>query len=150
MTPVGGERSETDDGTARLDRTPEACGTSALLASPVPQESGRRIAARFSAADAAVVDGLAARLGLSPSAVLRAGVAALAAEVDGRRAAVPGPPTAVEQALIQARMEVRRIGVNVNQVTRKIHRREFGEADDADLLLSLVEDLTAAIEAVGA
>jgi len=111
--------------------------------------SSRRVAARFDPADAAVLDGLAARLGLSPSAVLRAGVAALAAEVDGRRAPVPGPPTATEQALARVGMDVRRIGINVNQVVRKIHSGRVGEAGDDELLLSLVGELERAVKAVG-
>lgn len=107
--------------------------------------TAKPVTARFDTGELEQLDRVAARYRLGRSAALRAGIDALDAAGDGRRVALPEPPSPQEAETTRLVMALRRIGINVNQVVRHIHMNKGGEASDAELLLELVDELTAAV-----
>lgn len=101
-------------------------GTSKQLA---PQRRSHRIDTRFSEAELALVEKVAAWRDLPPSAFVRGAALAAAKRAEGHGsrdgAAVPPPVvlTAVQlKVLDAARVDVKRAGVNLNQLSRLGHR----------------------------
>ncbi|RDH12015.1 plasmid mobilization relaxosome protein MobC [Tsukamurella pulmonis] len=97
---------------------------------------------RVSATEAAALDRVAARLRLTRSAALRRLVDLADADEDGRRSAAVAPSA----ELVALRMEVHRIGVNVNQAVRALHAGGHDAA--ADAAADLLDALADAVEAV--
>lgn len=110
---------------------------------------GERFALRLSRVEADQLAALGRRLGLGRSAVMRAGLDALDAATDGRRPAVPLPPTAAEQAAMADRVAVRKelnqLRGIVNPIARKIHS---GDPDAAALLDDFMEQIAATVDQV--
>lgn len=116
-------------------------GTSQQLA---PEPRSRRIDTRFSEAELALVEKVATWRGLPPSAFVRGAALAAAKQAEGHGgadgAAVPPPTvlTAVQlQVLDAARVDVKRVGVNLNQLSRLGHRGVL----DLGSLAPVVDDL---------
>lgn len=144
-----------DDLAARFDAAAElAGGRSALLrrliaegaappsrlgrATPTPRD-GARIMVRLTAPDAAGVDRAAAEMGLS-----RAGwVAAL---VRRRVRGKPTFPRPEAMTLMAVQVELRRVGVNVNQIARALNTAVM-EGRVLDTELAWIGDLRAEIAA---
>jgi hypothetical protein len=94
-----------------------------------PEPRSRRIDTRFSEAELASVEKVAAWRGLPPSAFVRGAALAAAKQAEGQfgGAGAAGPPpaalTAAQLRVLDAvRMEVKRVGVNLNQLSRLGHR----------------------------
>lgn len=99
--------------------------------------SGRRsqrVTVRFSAAEAEDLDELCTRYGLRPSGVLRAGVDSLR----GRAPELSGN-TEASAEVVRLRMELNRLGNNLNQVTRKLHREGVDDEVVNELLSTMVQ-----------
>ena len=112
--------------------------------------TAKPVTARFDADELAQLDRVAARYRFGRSAALRAGIDALDAAGDGRRVALPEPPAPQEAETTRLVMALHRIGININQVVRRIHANKLGEADDAEMLLELFEKLDdAVVEVIG-
>ncbi|QDW28596.1 hypothetical protein FFF93_001445 [Arthrobacter sp. KBS0702] len=101
-------------------------GTSQQLA---PEPRSRRIDTRFSAAELALVEKVATWRKLPPSAFVRGAALAAAKKAEGygggAGAAEPSPAALTEgqlRALDAARVDVKRVGVNLNQLSRLGHR----------------------------
>lgn len=101
-------------------------GTSKQLA---PRPRSRRIDTRFSEAELALVEKVATWRDLPPSAFVRGAALAAAKQAEGHGgdAGAAGPPpvvlTAVQlKVLDAARVDVKRVGVNLNQLSRLGHR----------------------------
>lgn len=108
----------------------------------------RAVSVRLTDAERAQLDRVCGRLGLSRSAVIRGGIDALDADGDGRRGA-PAPRLPRDPALVDAavalRMEVHRIGVNLNQLTRRVHQGDTGALAD---LRAVVDELSLSAQAL--
>lgn len=94
-----------------------------------PEPRSRRIDTRFSEAELASVEKVATWRGLPPSAFVRGAALAAAkqAEGHGSSAGPAGPPPAALTerqlgVLDAARVDVKRVGVNLNQLSRLAHR----------------------------
>jgi hypothetical protein len=95
-----------------------------------PEPRGRRIDTRFSGAELVLVEKVAAWRGLRPSAFVRGAALAAARQAEGRGrggagAVVPPPAVLTEsqlRVLDAARVEVKRVGVDLNQLSRLGHR----------------------------
>ncbi|KQN88987.1 hypothetical protein [Arthrobacter sp. Leaf69] len=115
-------------------------GTSKQLA---PPRRIHRIDTRFSEAELALVEKVATWRGLPPSAFVRGAALAAAKQAEGHSrdgATVPPPVvlTAVQlRVLDAARVDVRRVGVNLNQLSRLAHKREL----DLGALAPVVDEL---------
>jgi len=116
-------------------------GTSQQLA---PESRSRRIDTRFSEAELALVEKVATWRRLPPSAFVRGAALAAAKQAEGHGgddvAAVP-PPAALTAAQLRtmdaARVAVKRVGVNLNQLSRLGHRGVL----DLGALASVVDEL---------
>lgn len=110
-----------------------------------PNPRSRRIDTRFSSAELALVEKVARWRGLPPSAFVRGAALAAAKQAEGHGpddgAAVPSAPsllTAQQATVIDAaRVEVKRIGVNLNQLSRLGHQGVL----DLGALASVVDEL---------
>ena len=83
-----------------------------------------RVTVRLDDDDAKVLARLRVRYGLTASALMRAGLHALDCDADSRRSAPP--PPAVDPEVVRLAREVRSIGVNVNQISRKANAEGIG------------------------
>lgn len=110
-----------------------------------PATRHQRIDTRFSEIELAMVERVARRNGLAPSAFVRGAACDAASALEGRPprehesspSSLP-PLTAAQLAIVDAaRIEVKRIGVNLNQLVRASHRGEF----DLGALTPVIEDL---------
>lgn len=118
-------------------------GTSKQLA---PKPRSRRIDTRFSAAELALVEKVAMWRDLPPSAFVRGAALAAAKQAEGHGAggagaAVPPPTvlTAVQLGVLDAtRIEVKRVGVNLNELSRLRHRGVL----DLGALAPVVDELS--------
>lgn len=95
-----------------------------------PQSRRQRIDTRFTDAELALVERVSRRRGIAPSAFVRGAACAAASTMEGRRpdedkapeAAMP-PLTPQQTAIIDdTRVEVKRVGVNLNQLVRASHQ----------------------------
>lgn len=116
-------------------------GTSQQLA---PKPRSRRIDTRVSEAELALIEKVATWRGLSPSAFVRGAALAAAKRAEGHGggagAAEPTPAalTAVQlKVLDAARVAVKSVGVNLNQLSRLAHKREV----DLGALAPVVDEL---------
>jgi hypothetical protein len=107
-----------------------------------PGRRSRRVTTRFSAAEAEDLDELCTRYGLRPSGVLRAGVDSLR----GRAPKLSGN-TGASAEVVRLRMELNRLGNNVNQSVRKLHR-EGVDDEVVNTLLSTMAQIDERVEMV--
>ena len=96
------------------------------------QARSTRVTLRLNESELSEVDDVARRLGLTRSAVLRGSVGDLAASHIPARRATTMDDEAIEE-LKQLRKELRRIGVNVNQMARRANSARFGTGTRDDL-----------------
>lgn len=119
-----------------------------------PKARSSRIDTRFEAEELRRVQKVAKWAGLPPSAFVRAAAMRAVHEAEGHRNVVPGPVTAPAPAgpavdpveLHRARVEVGRVGTNLNQLTRLAHRGDLdlGElAPVLDELRTQLDEMTA-------
>ena len=116
---------------------------SALQLAPEPRS--RRIDTRFSNAELALVEKVAGWRGLPPSAFVRGAALAAAKRIEGHgpdeeetASRDPSSLTADQvMAIDSARIEVKRVGVNLNQLTRLGHHGVL----DLGVLGTVVEEL---------
>ncbi len=107
----------------------------------------RRIDVRMTVTDRAHVQRAAAALGLRPSQYVRAVVLqALAARAGDNS---PRPAVTIARlgdddraAILAAQLEIRRVGTNLNQLTRLAHRGQL----DLGYLAPVIRELAAALE----
>lgn len=109
---------------------------------------GRVVKARFSAADMALLERAVEKTGWSVSDVLRAGVEVLA-EMDMK---TQYPITEEEIDLLSAEVaslntNIRRIGVNLNQVARSLNMKQMRAVDATQQMLRITEELEGVLEA---
>lgn len=112
-----------------------------------PESRSRRIDTRFSSAELALVEKVAAWCELPPSAFVRGAALAAAKQADGHghghdngaMALSASSLLSAEQITVldATRVEVKRIGVNLNQLTRLGHQGVL----DLGALSSVVEEL---------
>lgn len=110
-----------------------------------PEPRSRRIDTRFSNAELALVEKVAAWRGLPPSAFVRGAALAAAKRMEGHGLnedeAASRPPSSLTAgqvlAIDSARIEVKRVGVNLNQLTRLGHHGVM----DLGVLGAVVEEL---------
>lgn len=110
-----------------------------------PEPRSRRIDTRFSNAELALVEKVATWRGLPPSAFVRGAALAAAKRMEGHglgeeeTASRPQPSLTADQVLAidSARIEVKRAGVNLNQLTRLGHHGVM----DLGALGTVVEEL---------
>lgn len=113
----------------------------------VPESRSRRIDTRFSSAELALVEKVARWRGLPPSAFVRGAALAAAEQAQGHghghddgaiKLSESSLLTAEHTAVLDAaRVEVKRVGVNLNQLTRLGHQGVI----DLGALASVVEEL---------
>lgn len=127
-------------------------GTSQQLA---PEPRSRRIDTRFSVAELALVEKVAKWRGLPPSAFVRGAALAAAKQAEGHGGgdadAVPHPAvlTAVQlRVLDAARVDVKRVGVNLNQLSRLGHRGVLDLGSLASVVDVLAEHYERMVEAL--
>ena len=110
-----------------------------------PEPRSRRIDTRFSNAELALVEKVAKWRGLRPSAFVRGAALAAAKRMEGHgvnenasESVVPSS-LAGDQVLVidAARVEIKRVGVNLNQLTRLAHQGVV----DLGPLTAVIEDL---------
>lgn len=123
-----------------------------------PQSRPQRIDTRFSDAELALVERVARRRGLAPSAFVRGAACAAANTMEGRAPdeAVNAPVAALpsltpeQVAIIDAtRVEVKRAGVNLNQLVRAAHRGELDLGALSPVIEELAEQVGRAIGVLG-
>jgi hypothetical protein len=127
-------------------------GTSQQLA---PEPRSRRIDTRFSGVELALVEKVAAWRGLPPSAFVRGAALAAAKQAEGHGAgagaAVPPPAalTAVQlRVLDAARVDVKRVCVTLNQLSRLGHRGVLDLGSLAPLVDELAENYERMVHAL--
>lgn len=120
---------------------------------PVPR--GRRIDTRFSEAELASVEKVAAWRGLPPSAFVRGAALAAAKQAEGQFGGegAAGPSTAAFTAvqlkvLDAARVEVKRVGVSLNQLSRLGHRGVLDLGSLAPVVDELAEHYERMVDAL--
>ncbi|TFD78849.1 hypothetical protein [Cryobacterium psychrophilum] len=117
----------------------------------------QRIDTRFSDAELALVERVAGRRGIAPSAFVRGAACAAASTMEGRApddqkaSATAKPSLTPEQvAVIDAtRIEVKRAGVNLNQLMRASHQGVLDLGALAPVVEALAEQVGRAIEVFG-
>ena len=111
-----------------------------------PETRSRRIDTRFNSAELASIERVADRIGLRPSAFVRGAAMAASKEIERRGPDSPAnavmsstPQLTPEQLAIinNSRVEVKRAGVNLNQLVRGSHRGVL----DLGALAPVVEEL---------
>ena len=110
-----------------------------------PEPRSRRIDTRFSNAELDLVEKVAKWRGLPPSAFVRGAALAAAKRMEGHKpgenasASVVASSLTGDQVLVidAARVEVKRVGVNLNQLTRLAHQGVV----DLGHLTAVIEEL---------
>ncbi|MDK8768950.1 hypothetical protein QP932_10650 [Corynebacterium freneyi] len=122
------------------------------------QNLDARITVRLGEAELADVKRWAASLGVSPSAIVRAatldamevcgGTAAPAAIASAIDSGPQGRSSGADQSVTDLRREINAVGVNINQVVRKIHAGEVTviDTDVAEMLVEIRDLLQEARE----
>lgn len=129
-------------------------GTSEQLA---PESRSRRIDTRFSNAELALVEKVAKWRGLPPSAFVRGAALAAAEHAQGHGQedgavvlSAPSLLTAEQVAMLDAsRVEVKRVGVNLNQLTRLGHQGVLDLGELASVVRELAEQHQRMIDVLG-
>ncbi|WP_459091256.1 hypothetical protein [Homoserinimonas sp. A520] len=121
-----------------------------------PESRHQRIDTRFSDAELALVERVSRRRGLAPSAFVRGAACAAASTMEGRApdeggASAASPAITPEQvAVIDAtRVEVKRVGVNLNQLVRASHQGVLDLGALAPVVEALAEQVAQAIGVLG-
>jgi hypothetical protein len=122
-----------------------------------PESRHRRIDTRFSDAELALVERVARRRGIAPSAFVRGAACDAASSMEGRapeaRGALEAAPIALDPeqiAVIDAvRVEVKRVGVNLNQLVRASHLGVLDLQQLAPVIEALAEEVARAIGVLG-
>jgi hypothetical protein len=127
-------------------------GTAQQLA---PESRSRRIDTRFNGTELALVEKVAAWRGLPPSAFVRGAALAAAKQAEGHGsgagAAVPPPAALTEgqlRVLDAARVDVKRVCVNLNQLSRLGHRGVLDLGSLAPLVDELAENYERMVDAL--
>ncbi|MDN3935694.1 hypothetical protein QWJ39_05140 [Arthrobacter sp. YD4] len=127
-------------------------GTSKQLA---PRPRSHRIDTRFSEAELALVEKVATWRGLPPSAFVRGAALAAAKQAEGHGggagAAEPPPAVLTERqlrVLDAARVDVKRVGVNFNQLSRLGHRGVLDLGALAPVIDALAEHYERLVDAL--
>ncbi|AIT62228.1 MobC family plasmid mobilization relaxosome protein [Corynebacterium doosanense] len=108
-------------------------------------EVAKRLTIRLDAAAWGVVEAVARQLGITPAEVIRGGVHTLSDRLPpGWRERATAPPPGLVAELRALRLEVRRIGVNVNQSVRALHQR--GAGADASVLSQQMAEIEAQLD----
>lgn len=120
-----------------------------------PPSKGKRLTVRFDEGELARVRKRALAMGVAPSALTRASVLDLVGS--GREptslAAAVAAPSGTESAraaeMRRLRVEINRIGVNFNQLTRKVHTEGVGALADTEAIevLRALEETLRGLEA---
>lgn len=120
-----------------------------------PEPRSRRIDTRFSGAELALVEKVAKWRGLPPSAFVRGAALAAAKQAEGHGggdgAAVPPPVVLTAgqlRVLDAARIDVKRVGVNLNQLSRLGHRGVLDLGSLAPVVDALAEHYERMVEAL--
>ncbi|MET4581572.1 hypothetical protein ABIE21_001062 [Conyzicola nivalis] len=122
-----------------------------------PATRHHRIDTRFSESELAMVERVARRNGLAPSAFVRGAACDAANALEGRPPVEQNRPalsaatlTAAQLAIIDAaRIEVKRIGVNLNQLVRASHQGDFDLGALTPVIEALVVEVVRAISLLG-
>ena len=121
-----------------------------------PESRHQRIDTRFSDAELALVERVSRRRGLAPSAFVRGAACAAASTMEGRapdegKTSAVSPSLTPEQvAVIDAtRVEVKRVGVNLNQLVRASHQGVLDLGALAPVVEALAEQVGQAIGVLG-
>ncbi|MCU1419880.1 MAG: plasmid mobilization relaxosome protein MobC [Mycetocola sp.] len=122
-----------------------------------PETRRQRIDTRFSDAELALVERVAGRRGIAPSAFVRGAACDAASTMEGRAPdeekvlAAPSLSLTPEQvAVIDAtRIEVKRVGVNLNQLVRASHLGVLDLGVLAPVVEALAEQVGLAIGVLG-
>jgi hypothetical protein len=121
-----------------------------------PESRSRRIDTRFSEAELALVEKVATWRGLPPSAFVRGAALAAAKQAEGHGAGGAGaaepPPAVITEGQLRvldaARVEVKRVGVNLNQLSRLGHRGVLDLGPLATVVDELAEHYERMVEAL--
>lgn len=114
----------------------------------------QRLDVRFTADDHAIVLRAAAAAGIKPSQFVRAAAVDAAEQRCTALAPSNGHPTSLRDAdrviILGAQRELRRVGVNLNQLTRLAHRGELDLQQLAPVVERLAEHIESFAQQLGA